>query len=96
MMIQDITPQSNYTLRVVAHDGRVGIFDVQPYLHYDVFADLKNHDAFLQISNGTYFVEWACGADLSADTIEAQWDEIHANAVSMPQHASLHAERSTA
>ena len=26
---------------------------------------------FKKIHNGRYFVEWACGADLSADTIEA-------------------------
>ena len=28
---------------------------------------------FMEISNGGYFVEWACGADLSVDTIEAKW-----------------------
>ena len=27
----------------------------------------------MQISNGRYFIEWSCGADLSADTIEAHW-----------------------
>jgi hypothetical protein len=26
----------------------------------------------MKISNGGYFVEWNCGADLSADTIEAR------------------------
>ena len=26
------------------------------------------------IYNGKYFIEWECGADLSADTIEARWD----------------------
>jgi hypothetical protein len=28
---------------------------------------------FMKVSNGGYFVEWDCGADLSADTIEAHW-----------------------
>jgi len=28
---------------------------------------------FLKVSGGGYFVEWDCGADLSADTIEARW-----------------------
>lgn len=28
---------------------------------------------FPKIHNGKYFIEWACGADLSADTIEAHW-----------------------
>ncbi len=92
MMIQHIDPQPNYTLRIVAQDGRIGVFDVQPYLHYDAFAELHNHDAFLQISNGRYFVEWACGADLSADTIEARWNEVHADSVTIQQHASRPAE----
>jgi len=29
----------------------------------------------MKISNGGYFVEWQCGADLSADTIEAKMSE---------------------
>ena len=28
----------------------------------------------MQITNGGYFIEWDCGADLSVDTIEAKWD----------------------
>jgi hypothetical protein len=27
----------------------------------------------MKVSNGGYFIEWDCGADLSADTIEARW-----------------------
>jgi hypothetical protein len=96
MRIQEITPQPNYTLRIVTHDGRVGLFDVTPYLQYEAFAALKNHDDFLHISNGGYFVEWACGADLSADTIEARWDELQTDTVHEHHHASLHAELATA
>jgi hypothetical protein len=73
MTIKEIHPQADYTLHIVANDGRVGIFDVTPYLHYDAFADLKNHNGFMHLSNGGYFIEWECGADLSADTIEARW-----------------------
>jgi hypothetical protein len=29
----------------------------------------------VKITNGGYFVEWECGADLSADTIEAKMTE---------------------
>ncbi len=73
MRIKEIHPQTNYTLEIVADDGRIGIFDVAPYFKYEAFSDLKNLDAFMRISNGGYFVEWDCGADLSADTIEARW-----------------------
>jgi len=73
MKIKEIHPNPDYTLQILADDGRIGIFDVAPYLEYDAFADLKSQNAFMQISNRGYFIEWDCGADLSADTVEARW-----------------------
>jgi hypothetical protein len=71
MRIAEIKPNQNYTLQIVFEDGNTGIFDVSPYLELEAFTDLKNQDAFQRVINGGYFVEWDCGADLSADTIEA-------------------------
>ena len=51
-------------------------FDVKPYLRYEVFEDLRDQSEFMKVSNGGYFVEWDCGADLSADTIEARWQVV--------------------
>ena len=31
----------------------------------------------MKVFNGGYFVKWACGADLSADTIEARWQVVN-------------------
>ncbi|NKB23048.1 MAG: DUF2442 domain-containing protein [Kiritimatiellae bacterium] len=71
MRIVEVIPKSDYTLQVIADDGRTGIFDVRPYREFEAFAELKEKDAFVKIMNGDYFVEWDFGADLSADTIEA-------------------------
>jgi hypothetical protein len=46
---------------------------VAPYFQYEAFVDLKNQHEFMRVLNGGYFIEWDCGADLSADTIEARW-----------------------
>lgn len=73
MRIAEVRPQPNWVLSVVAEDGRVGTFDVGPYLQYEAFAVLRDPAEFMRVSNGGYFVEWECGADLSADTIEANW-----------------------
>ena len=73
MRIANALPQPNYILTIVADDGRVGQFDVGPYLKYEAFDDLRRPGEFAKVINGGYFVEWACGADLSADTIEARW-----------------------
>jgi hypothetical protein len=73
MKIIGITPHPNWILTIVSEDGRKGDFDVSPYLHFEAFEDLKKTSEFMKVSNGGYFVEWNCGADLSADTIEAHW-----------------------
>jgi hypothetical protein len=73
MRIAEVRPQPNWVLSIVADDGRVGSFDVKAYLRYEAFEDLRDPSEFMKVSNGGYFVEWDCGADLSADTIEAQW-----------------------
>jgi hypothetical protein len=76
MNITSLCPQSNWVLSIVADDGRVGRFDVSPYLEDEAFEDLRRPSEFVKVFNGGYFVEWDCGADLSADTIEARWQVI--------------------
>ncbi len=39
MTIQEIHPHPDDTIHIVAHDGRIGLFDVTPYLEYEAFAD---------------------------------------------------------
>lgn len=73
MRIVELTPEANWVLSVVADDGRNGRFDVAPYLQFEAFLPLRDPQEFNKVSNGGYFIEWACGADLSADTVEALW-----------------------
>lgn len=73
MIIEKVIPQDDYILYIVAENQQTGLFDVSPYLESGVFARLKEADNFQRVSNGRYYVEWECGADLSADTIEARW-----------------------
>jgi len=76
MRIKELRPQPEWRLSIVADDGRVGILDVRPYLEYQAFDGLRDPDEFMKVVNGGYFVEWECGADLSADTIEARWQVV--------------------
>ncbi len=76
MKIAELTAQSDWTIGVVADDGRIGQFDLRPYLHYEAFEELKDIAEFMKVKNGGYFVEWECGADLSVDTIEAKMSVI--------------------
>lgn len=76
MRIAKVYPLPNHVLSVVASDGRIGKFDLSPYLRFEAFEALCDPGEFAKIFNGGYFVEWACGADLSADTIEAHWQVV--------------------
>ncbi len=73
MIITKIEPQTSRQLRISTKDGRMGLFNVSPYLNSEAFAELKDNDNFIKIQNGKYFIEWDCGADLSVDTIEFEW-----------------------
>jgi hypothetical protein len=86
MRIVELRPQANWVLSIVADDGRVGNFDVSPYLEYEAFEDLRDPGEFSKVSNGGYFVEWECGADLSADTIEVHWRVIGAGGQDPASH----------
>ncbi|NTW82076.1 MAG: DUF2442 domain-containing protein [Chlorobiaceae bacterium] len=76
MRIAELHPQPDWVLSIIAEDGRVGLFDVSPYLGYEAFEELRDHDEFMKVGNGGFFIEWECGADLSADTIEARWQVV--------------------
>lgn len=73
MRIKKIEAMSNFILRIESEEGQIGDFDVKPYLTYEAFMYLKDIDHFKRFRNGGYYIEWDCGADLSADTIEAKW-----------------------
>jgi hypothetical protein len=77
MKIVDVKPLDDLSLLITASDGTVGRFDMQPYLGYEAFEALKEYSEFRKVRNGGYFIEWDCGADLSADTIEAKLTYSH-------------------
>jgi len=76
MIIAEVVPKDNFVLHIVAEDKQTGLFDVSPYLDSEVFAPLRENGNFQRVQNGKYFIEWECGADLSADTIEARWQKL--------------------
>ena len=72
MRISDVVPLDEQVLFVETEDGTSGVFDIKPYLESEAFSPLKDYHEFCAVHNGGYFLEWSCGADLSADTVEAR------------------------
>jgi len=56
----------------------------KPYLESEAFAPLKDKREFQRLRNGRYFVEWDCGADLSADTILARMTSVSSTGTATP------------
>ncbi|MBK9306625.1 MAG: DUF2442 domain-containing protein [Nitrospira sp.] len=74
MRITELQVEPSWMPSIVADDGRIGRFGEAP--SSEAFEALRDQSEFVKVANGGYFVEWACGADLSADTIEARWQVI--------------------
>lgn len=85
MRVLNIEVQPDFRLVITSSDGHCGMFDVTPYLDYEIFAPLKEPAEFAKVRNGGYFIEWECGADLSADTLEARMILIQENSNSTYQ-----------
>ncbi len=77
MIISSIKPVKPGMLQVYSVDGRCGVFDVRPFMDSEAFQPLRTWNAFTKVRNGGYYVEWDCGADLSADTIEMKWIQLN-------------------
>ena len=73
MRLIDVSPAEPGVLVVVSDDGRTGRFDVRPFFSSPAFRPLADEREFGRVRNGGHYIEWPCGADLSADTIEARW-----------------------
>jgi DUF971 family protein len=67
--VVDAKPADNYTVKVWFDNGEKGIFDVKPYLDYEVFQPLKEEKMFNSVRPFLGTIQWANDADLCPDTI---------------------------
>ena len=67
--VNKVTPAENYLLYLEFNNGEKRVFDVKPYLQYDVFEDLKAPGIFYsaKVNDGT--VHWQNDTDLCPDTL---------------------------
>ncbi len=67
--VKDVKPQANYNLLITFTNEEVGIFDMKPYLDYNMFKPLHDIAFFNTVrpSHGT--IQWGNEADLCPDTV---------------------------
>jgi hypothetical protein len=66
--IIDVKVLHDYKLLIKFETNEEKIFDVSPYLQYEVFKPLKNLEEFNKVYIDFGTVCWECGAGLSRDT----------------------------
>ena len=64
-----VKANDDYTLDLKFSDGSVKRFDVQPYLKYEVFQELKDLAYFKQVSLAFGTVQWPHDQDISPHTL---------------------------
>ena len=70
-----VEPMEGHKLRIRLSNGKMGIFDVSPYLDKGVFHELKDSQYFRLVKVAFGGIIWPNEQDFSADTIEHELEE---------------------
>jgi len=67
--VKNVVPEKNYMLHLWFTNGEEGVFDVKPYLDYEVFQALKDEKVFQTVRPFVGTIQWENEADLCPDTV---------------------------
>ena len=67
--VKKVTPNTNYTVRLIFDNGEEGIIDVKPYLDKGVFKELKDLHVFNSVKPVMGTIQWKNGQDFCPDTL---------------------------
>jgi len=69
-----VEPMDGHKLRIQLSNGKIGVFDVSPYIDKGVFHELKDPQYFRRVKVAFGGIMWPHEQDFSADTIEHDLD----------------------
>lgn len=67
--VKSVRPLDDYFLELEFENGERRLFDVKMFMEHGVFAQLSDPAEFARIKVEAGSIEWACGPDLSYDTL---------------------------
>jgi len=67
--VKNVIAENNYMLHLWFTNGEEGVFDVKPYLDYEVFQALRDDKMFQTVRPFIGTIQWANEADLCPDTV---------------------------
>ena len=57
--VKKVSPNSNYTIRLIFDNGEEGVFDVKPYLDKGIFKELRDLHVFNSVKPYNYILTFA-------------------------------------
>lgn len=70
--VKKVVPLREYRIRVEIEDGRIGVFDMTPYLDHGVFRELRDEKYFDQVGIRFGTVTWPNEQDIAPETLIAE------------------------
>ncbi len=67
--VTEVTPLTEYMLRLKFKNGEEKVFDMKPYLGIGIFKTLKDETIFKTANVSFDTVEWANEADIDPETL---------------------------
>lgn len=67
--VKTVKSEENFKLKITFNNGKVGIFDVHPYLNFGIFSELKNIAYFKKVKPFYGAISWPHGQDICPDTL---------------------------
>lgn len=67
--VQDVQILGDYKLLLTFTNNEKKIFDIKPYLSYDVYKELRNSEIFNSVKTVDGTIQWTNEADFCPDTL---------------------------
>jgi hypothetical protein len=67
--VVDVRPKKNYMLHIWFKNGEEGVFDVKPYLEYEMFQPLRDIAFFNSVRPAHGTIQWANEADFCSGIV---------------------------
>jgi len=77
--VKIVKPLPDYRIYVEIEDGRMGIFDLKPYLDHGVFRELRDLHYFNQVGILFGAVTWPHDQDIAPETLIAEMIPVDSN-----------------
>jgi len=65
----EVTPNEDFSLKLVLDNGEKRLLDMKPYLDFGVFKKIQNYEAFRRARVSFDTIEWDEGVDLDPEFV---------------------------